>query len=102
MAKKKNNIVSDASASPEEETSDASEVEVKKLISKGKEKGYITYDELNSVLSPEKFSSEKIEDIQAMISDVGISLVDSDDDSNLPVDNHNKSSFGFLLILLMQ
>ena len=42
----------------------------------------MTYDELAKVLSPEKFSSEKIEDIQAMISDLGISLVDSDDDLN--------------------
>jgi len=66
----------------DEQSSDISEVEVKKLISKGKEKGYLTYDELAKVLSPEKFSSEKIEDIQAMISDLGISLVDSDDDSN--------------------
>ena len=83
MAKKKNNkVTTDDSVSAEDQVTDISEVEVKKLISKGKEKGYITYDELNSVLSPEKFSSEKIEDIQAMISDVGISLVDSDDESN--------------------
>ena len=92
MAKKKNNIVSDVSTSQEDETTDVSEAEVKKLISKGKEKGYITYDELNSVLSPEKFSSEKIEDIQAMISDVGISLVDSDDDSNEEAENTNSDT----------
>ena len=73
---------SDNSSVSEEQSSDISEVEVKKLISKGKEKGYLTYDELAKVLSPEKFSSEKIEDIQAMISDLGISLVDSDDDLN--------------------
>ena len=83
MAKKKNNkVTTDDSVSADDQVTDISEVEVKKLISKGKEKGYITYDELNSVLSPEKFSSEKIEDIQAMISDVGISLVDTDDESN--------------------
>ncbi len=76
----KNN--SDNSSVSEEQSSDISEIEVKKLISKGKEKGYLTYDELAKVLSPEKFSSEKIEDIQAMISDLGISLVDSDDDLN--------------------
>ena len=89
MAKKKNNIISDVSTSSEDVTTDVSEAEVKKLISKGKEKGYITYDELNSVLSPEKFSSEKIEDIQAMISDVGISLVDSDDDEEAENTNSN-------------
>ena len=64
MAKKKNNkVTSDDSVSADDQVTDISEVEVKKLISKGKEKGYITYDELNSVLSPEKFSSEKIEDM---------------------------------------
>ena len=73
---------SDNASAADEQPSDISEVEVKKLISKGKEKGYLTYDELAKVLSPEKFSSEKIEDIQAMISDLGISLVDSDDDLN--------------------
>ena len=84
MAKKSktSNNNSDNSSVSEEQPSDISEVEVKKLISKGKEKGYLTYDELAKVLSPEKFSSEKIEDIQAMISDLGISLVDSDDDLN--------------------
>ena len=82
MAKKNNKATTDDSVSADDQVTDISEVEVKKLISKGKEKGYITYDELNSVLSPEKFSSEKIEDIQAMISDVGISLVDTDDESN--------------------
>ena len=60
MAKKKNNITSDESVSSEDQITDVTEAEVKKLISKGKEKGYITYDELNSVLSPEKMSSEKM------------------------------------------
>ena len=46
----KNN--SDNSSVSEEQSSDISEVEVKKLISKGKEKGYLTYDELAKVLSP--------------------------------------------------
>ena len=80
-------------SSVEGQISDISEVEVKKLISKGKEKGYLTYDELAKVLSPEKFSSEKIEDIQAMISELGISLVDSDDDLNdLELEGKNQLS----------
>ena len=45
MAKKKNNkVTTDDSDSAEDQVTDISEVEVKKLISKGKEKGYITYD----------------------------------------------------------
>jgi RNA polymerase primary sigma factor len=93
MSKKSKSVNnnSDGSSAQDEQSSDISEGEVKKLISKGKEKGYLTYDELAKVLSPEKFSSEKIEDIQAMISDLGISLVDSDDDTNdIEVDNKNQ------------
>ena len=69
-----------SSPNQDEGSLDINEVEVKKLISKGKEKGYLTFDEIAKVLSPEKLSSERIEDMQTMISDMGISLVDSDDD----------------------
>jgi len=91
MAKKKkeNKQAATSTTSTEEQSSDVSEVEVKKLISKGKEKGYLTYNELAKVLSPEKFSSERIEDMQTMISDMGISLVDNDDD--LMESNENSS-----------
>ena len=85
MARKKkikneNSNPDDVSVNQDEGSLDISEIEVKKLISKGKEKGYLTYNELAKVLSPEKISSERIEDMQAMISDMGISLVDNDDD----------------------
>ena len=92
MVKKSKTVTNstDNSSVADEQISDISEVEVKKLISKGKDKGYLTYDELAKVLSPEKLSSEKIEDIQAMISELGISLVDSDDDLN-DVEHENKN-----------
>ncbi len=48
---------------------------VKNLIQKGKERGYITVEELNKALPPEKESSEQIEDIMSGISDLGISLI---------------------------
>ena len=48
---------------------------VKNLIEKGKERGYITMEELNKVLPPEKESSEQIEDIMSGISDLGISII---------------------------
>ena len=61
MAKKKKETNENRSnSSSEEQSSDISEVAVKKLISKGKEKGYLTYNELAKVLSPEKFSSERM------------------------------------------
>jgi RNA polymerase primary sigma factor len=52
---------------------------VKKLVAKGKERGYITYDELNAAMPPEEVSSEQIEDTMAMLSEMGINLVDSEE-----------------------
>lgn len=58
---------------------------VKRLIDKGKIRGYITVEELNRALPPEKESSENIEDIMTGISDMGISIIaESDVDSFEP------------------
>ena len=48
---------------------------VKRLIDKGKIRGYITVEELNKALPPERESSENIEDIMSGISDMGISII---------------------------
>jgi len=90
MAKKSKTVNKTSDNNSEEQSSNIIEVEVKKLISKGKEKGYLTYTELEKVLNPQKLSIEKIEDIQAIISDLGISLVDSDEDVN-EADSENKN-----------
>ncbi|HRQ61596.1 MAG TPA: sigma-70 family RNA polymerase sigma factor, partial [Alphaproteobacteria bacterium] len=55
---------------------------VKKLVAKGKDRGFLTYDELNRALPAEEFSSEQIEDAMAAFSDIGIQLVESEDDAN--------------------
>ena len=52
---------------------------VKKLVKEGKEKGYITYDQLNKALPAEEFSSEQIEDAMSTLSDVGIQMSEGDD-----------------------
>jgi RNA polymerase primary sigma factor len=52
---------------------------VKKMLVRGKERGYITYDELNSVLPQEKVSSEQIEDTLAMLNEMGINVVDNEE-----------------------
>jgi RNA polymerase primary sigma factor len=52
---------------------------VKKMIAKGKERGYVTYDELNAALPPEEYSSEQIEDTMSMLSEMGITLVESEE-----------------------
>ncbi|MBE6462427.1 MAG: RNA polymerase sigma factor RpoD [Alphaproteobacteria bacterium] len=52
---------------------------LKKLISKGKEQGYITIEELNQALPSEKETSDQIEDIMAAISDMEISIISADE-----------------------
>ncbi|MBD0271351.1 MAG: sigma-70 family RNA polymerase sigma factor, partial [Acetobacteraceae bacterium] len=52
---------------------------IKKLIARGKERSYVTVDELNAALPSEQVSSEMIEDTMAMLSDIGINVVDSDE-----------------------
>ncbi len=68
---------------PQEEAAEAlqdtSQAAVRRLIQKGKERGYITYDELNRILPQEQSSSEQIEDIMALITDMGINMVENED-----------------------
>jgi len=52
---------------------------IKRLIGRGKERGYVTYDELNSALPPENVSSEQIEDTMAMLSELGINVIEGDE-----------------------
>lgn len=60
---------------------DAAAATLRHLLAKGRKTGYITMEELNKALPPEKLTSEKIEDIMSSISDMGINIVaDSDSD----------------------
>ena len=52
---------------------------LKKLVTRSKEKGYITYDQINDLLPQDEMSSEQIEDAMAALSEMGISIVDSDE-----------------------
>ncbi|ODA66625.1 RNA polymerase sigma factor RpoD [Methyloligella halotolerans] len=58
---------------------DMSDAAVKKLIKTAKQRGFVTYDELNEVLPSEEVSSEQIEDTMSMLSDMGINVIDSDE-----------------------
>jgi RNA polymerase primary sigma factor len=58
---------------------DSTNQNVKKLIQKAKERGYITYDELNAALPPEEMSSEQIEDVMSMLSEMGINVVEAEE-----------------------
>jgi len=66
---------------------DVQSAAVKRLIAKGKERGYITFDELNAVLPPDQMSSEQIEDVMANLNEMGIQTVENEDneDGEAPV-----------------
>ena len=59
---------------------DMSQTAVKKMISEAREKGYITYDQLNTVLPPDQVSSEQIEDVMSMLSEMGINIIEDEDE----------------------
>jgi len=52
---------------------------VRKLLAKGKERGYVTYDELNKALPPDDVSSEQIEDTMTSLSEMGINVIENED-----------------------
>ena len=58
---------------------DMSQAAVKKMIAEARERGYITYDQLNAVLPPEQVSSEQIEDVMSMLSEMGINVIEDDE-----------------------
>ena len=55
---------------------------IKSLIKKGKVNGFVTLDELNSALPPGEYSSEQIEDIHSAINDMGLNIIDQQDESS--------------------
>ena len=68
-----------------EETSDSPLIDsvnkdVKKLLQKAKERGYVTYDEINEAMPQDQVTSEQIEDTMAMLSEMGINVVESEDE----------------------
>ena len=58
---------------------DMSQTAIKKMIGEAREKGYITYDQLNQVLPPDQVSSEQIEDVMSMLSEMGINIIEAED-----------------------
>ncbi|MCC6008258.1 MAG: RNA polymerase sigma factor RpoD [Rhodobacteraceae bacterium] len=63
----------------EEAMSDVSQASVKRMIAEAKTRGYITYDELNKALPPEQVSSEQIEDVMSMLSEMGINIIENEE-----------------------
>ena len=80
-----------------EENSDAPLIDsigglVKKLIARGKERGFVTYDELNAALPPDQVSSEQIEDTMTNLSELGINVVEGEDSEDVSSDDDKAAS----------
>jgi len=58
---------------------DALGANVKKMVKLGKERGFITYDELNKALPPDQVSSEQIEDTMSQLSEMGINVIEGEE-----------------------
>src|SRR5215470_17563419 len=58
---------------------DLSDAAVKRLIKTAKTRGFVTLDQLNSVLPSQEFSPDQIEDTLSMLSDMGITVVESEE-----------------------
>ncbi len=72
---------------PREETREAPvdpEAAVKQLVESGKERGYVSYEELNAALPSDQVSAEQIEDTMAMLSELGINVVEAEETEETP------------------
>jgi RNA polymerase primary sigma factor len=58
---------------------DLSDAAVKKMIKQAKKRGYVTYEQLNAVMPSEEVTSEKIEDVLAMMNEMGINVVENEE-----------------------
>ncbi len=58
---------------------DVSQAAVKRMISEARERGFITYDQLNAVLPPDQVSSDQIEDVMSMLSEMGIQVTEEEE-----------------------
>jgi RNA polymerase primary sigma factor len=70
---------------------DLSDAAVKKMIKQAKKRGFVTFDQLNEVLPSDTTSPEQIEDIMAMLSDMGINVSEADDGDSDEEENKDEA-----------
>ena len=63
---------------------DLSDAAVKKMIKSARARGFVTHEELNKVLPSEEFSADQIEDVMSQLSEMGISVVESEEEAETP------------------
>jgi len=58
---------------------DLSDAAVTKMITQAKKRGYVTHEQLNAVIPSEEVTSEQIEEILAMLNEMGINAVETEE-----------------------
>ena len=81
-----------AEAAPDGPLLDLSDDAVKKMIKAAKKRGFVTMDKLNSMLSSDDVTSDQVEDLMAMLNDMGINVVEDDEEGEAENDNEEQSS----------
>ncbi|MHC4067594.1 MAG: RNA polymerase sigma factor region1.1 domain-containing protein, partial [Planctomycetota bacterium] len=71
---------------------DANSEAIKKLIQRAKDRGCITHEELNQILPPDQMSSEQIEDRMAALSEMGITVIESDEQDDAAESEEEKNT----------
>ncbi|MGE3141942.1 MAG: RNA polymerase sigma factor RpoD [Hyphomonadaceae bacterium] len=77
----KEEVQTEEKEAPDGPILDLSDAAVKKMIKLARTRGFVTHEELNKVLPSEEFSSEQIEDTMAMLSEMGINVVDNEEEA---------------------
>ena len=78
--KRKSKKTNSQSQGSESALLDMSNRDVKKMIKAAKSQGFVTYEQLNKVASTESLTSEQIEDVMSMLSEMGINVIENEDD----------------------
>ncbi len=71
--------INEATEAQDKPIIDMSDRKVKRLINAAKKKGFVTYEQLNELLPSDEVSSEKIEDVMSMLSDMGINVIEEEE-----------------------
>ncbi|MEX0345475.1 MAG: RNA polymerase sigma factor RpoD [Rhizobiaceae bacterium] len=88
--KEKEEAETERESTPDGPLLDLSDNAVKKMIKAAKKRGFVSMDELNSVLPSDQTDPDKIEDTMSMLSDMGINVIEEDDSTD-DASNDNKS-----------
>ena len=77
---------------PEGPILDLSDAAVKKMIKSAKARGFVTHEELNKVLPSEEFNSEQIEDVMSQLNEMGINVVDNEEEGEAAEEDSKSSA----------